>query len=459
MSLDELRAQSWVILIILLLISCIGIYYKEHHLKYSATQRTPLFKRVFSRRSTELASTHRHDSAHGIILGRKGCKTVYSPTTSESHVLVLGPTGTGKTTATLLPTLLSWIGSSLVIDISGDICRNVNIPRKLIFEPLNPNSLPYNIFALIDRMTDVSLQNEALEQLALLLMPIPEGISSDSSSYFISEGRKLLTGSLIAFYHVNLDFSQICQLILSLPFERLVEKILATKNKKAALFVNSFQGINEKNAAGCKQACDRAITLFGTNDILIQNLRRPASGEACITPYEIATHNVFIVLPDERLRLLSPLTRIIVSQCLNFLSGRDLADETPILLCLDEFASFGRLDMLDALRKLRKRHVRIMVLTQSLLDIDIVYGVKERIAMLTNFRIFAVLGVIDRDTQRYVSDMIGTIQVPHEKSPTGYVEVPAVQPHELSRLHDDLILIHPDGHMRLHKAYYFKHRK
>ena len=43
-----------------------------------------------------------------------------------------------------------------------------------------------------------------------------------------------------------------------------------------------------------------------------------------------------------------------------------------ILFCLDEFASFGKLQITEALRKLRKRHIRIMVLTQSLADLDMI---------------------------------------------------------------------------------------
>ena len=47
-----------------------------------------------------------------------------------------------------------------------------------------------------------------------------------------------------------------------------------------------------------------------------------------------------------------------------------------ILFCLDEFASFGKLQITEALRKLRKRHIRIMVLTQSLADL--VYDLRQR---------------------------------------------------------------------------------
>lgn len=72
-----------------------------------------------------------------------------------------------------------------------------------------------------------------------------------------------------------------------------------------------------------------------------------------------------------------------------------------ILFCLDEFASFGKLQITEALRKLRKRHIRIMVLTQSLADLDMIYGKDERKAMLGNFKFTVLLGCKDTETQEY----------------------------------------------------------
>jgi len=455
----ELRRISLILLPILLLICIAGLWYKNGRRKRGVRKGAPsLLRRLFSKScKPQVKTTYKYDSAHGIIFGQKNLKTYYSPTDAEGHICVFGGTGSGKTSSLLIPSLRAWLGSSLVFDISGDISQNVNCRNKLIYEPLNPNSVPYNIFAIIDEMDSVSSQDEALEQLALLLMPPLRG-ESNAASFYNNEGRKLLTGALIAFYHVGTDFIQICQLILSLSFQELVELILATQNRKAAFFVKSFFNTDEQNSAGCKQTCDRAITLFATNDILAKTIRRPNPGEACFSPHEIATHNTFIIIPDERLTLLGPLMRIIVSQSMNFFAGRDLNETTPILFCLDEFASFGKLDMMDALRKLRKRHIRIMILTQALADIDMIYGSDERNAMLNNFKFKVVLGIEDRDTQRYFSDLIGKERIPNEKSPTGYTEVLAVEPYELGRLRDELILIHPDGYMRLKKNYYFRQK-
>ena len=64
--------------------------------------------------------------ARGVLLGQKYGLLAYSPERDEGHIIVMGPSGTGKTIALLIPTLRSWQGTALVVDISGDISANVD---------------------------------------------------------------------------------------------------------------------------------------------------------------------------------------------------------------------------------------------------------------------------------------------------------------------------------------------
>ena len=69
--------------------------------------------------------------ANGIVFGK--CvfhKLVCSPTNAEGHIAVFGGSGLGKTSALLIPTLQAWQGTSFTIDISGDICRNIDKPDR-----------------------------------------------------------------------------------------------------------------------------------------------------------------------------------------------------------------------------------------------------------------------------------------------------------------------------------------
>ena len=404
--------------------------------------------------------------ANGIVFGKYAFnKLVCSPTNAEGHIAVFGGSGLGKTSALLIPTLQAWQGTSFTIDISGDICRNIEKPHKMIYEPANPDSIPYNIFGAIDDLNDVDEQNETLEQLALQLMPDKEKSNSDATEFFTQEGRKILTSAFIAFYHQGKDFVEICELIIRSSWKDLFNLIDDTDNFNAIQYINSFAGGNEKNTAGCKQAVDKVLKLFATNEKVKKTLLRPKKDEESFIPKELESHNIFVIVEDSKLKLYSPLLRIITSQCMEFFSNRQNNKKPTILFSIDEFASFGRMEITEALRKLRKKGIRIMVLTQSMADIDLIYGKDERMAIMNNFRFKVILGVDDNDTQEYFSKLIGHKEVTkYSKSKStnnittseSQSKERIIEAEDLAHLGNKIVLLHPDGYILLKKNFYYK---
>lgn len=420
------------------------------------------FKKKYLNKTSQLKINFKN-RASGVIFGKFGKIVTYSPTESEGHIAVFGGSGLGKTAAILIPTLRSWSGTSFTIDISGDICKNVDMPDKLIYEPENLNSTPYNLFGTIDQIKNKEDQNEALERLAFLMMPIDEKMS-DTAKFFNKEGRKILTASLIAFYHKKMDFIEICEKVVSSSWKDLFSAIDKTDNDKAIQYINSFNGTLDQNNAGCKQSCDSVLMLFATNERIKQTIRRPKKNEKAFTPAVLEKNNVFIVVEDSKLKLYAPLLQIITAQSLEFFSNRSNDSKTTILFCLDEFASLGKMEITDALRKLRKKHIRIIMLTQSMADIDLIYGREERMAMMNNYRFKVVLGADDTDTQEYFAKLIGyqdtkkrsTSSNERTKTKTeSEAREWAIEPADLARLGKKLVLLHPDGYMTLRKNFYY----
>jgi type IV secretory pathway TraG/TraD family ATPase VirD4 len=402
----------------------------------------------------------------------------------EGHIAVFGGSGLGKTLALLVPTLRKWLGTAFVIDLAGDVNKNVHMPNKIIYEPENPESTPYNIFSEIDKTEDENEQNELLVNLAHLLMP---DVRKDSSTsiYFKTEGRKMLIAALIAFYHAGDDFIDICRTIVGNDGGLLLDIIAEQGNDKANQFISSFYRTKDENIAGCKQALDKAINLFAFSDKLKCNIRRPKLDEQYFSPDKLEEHNVFVVLEDAKLKVYAPLLHIITAQSLNFMSKRKNYHGKTILFCLDELATYGKIDLTEALRKLRKKRVRVMTLTQSMADMDLIYGWDERKVMMDNFAFTVILGCDDPDTQEFFSKKIGNQTViktriskterPTEKaveSPWSpdykftmlhtevtkteqeYEQVERIMPPaELGRLGDDLILLTRGSHMRLKKNF------
>lgn len=410
-------------------------------------------------------------TAHGIIFGKLGKRVVYSPTDSEGCIFVGAGTGCGKTTSLGIPTLRAWNGTSFTIDISGDICKNCpDMPNKIIFEPENRGTMPYNVFGAIDNLADVDTQNEALEELAFLLMPETPNMN-DNAKFFLTNGRKILTASLIAFYHLGMDFIQICETVVGNSWQNLFRKIDETQNQSAIIYINSFEGASEQNTSGCKQSADDALKLFATNANVRNCIRRPQKGELALEPKLIEKHNIFVIVDDPKLALYAPLLNIIVSQQMQYISDRKVnSDSKTILLFLDEYASLHieAQMVLEALRKYRKRKCRVMILTQNLADFDILYGHDTTRALLANMRFKVLLGGLGEvESQKFFADLIGykdttkkSISKSSQNSSITESEAKEyiIEPSQLDRMGDKAILISPDGegYMILEKNFYFK---
>ena len=410
--------------------------------------------------------------AHGIIFGRKGNQLVYSAEDEEGHVGVFSASGTGKTSAIGIPTLRSWQGTSFTIDISGDICRNCpDMPHKLIYEPESPKSIPYNIFGSIDNLKEIEDRHEALEQLAFLLMPEAPNMS-ENARFFLVNGRKILTASLIAFYTAGMDFIDICEKIISSSYQELFRAIDETQTKEAIMYINSFVGASEQNTSGCKQSCDDAIKLFATNVKVKRSIRRPDTGEDAIEPKKIEKNNIFFVIGEDKLVLYTPLMNILTSQLMQYIGTRQVTQNSPtILLFLDEFGSL-RLDadlILDGVRRFRKRQCRIMPLMQNTIDMTILYGEETTRAILSNLKFKVLLGGLgEPQSQKYFAELLGYKKIKKRsisKSSKQTTRTESdekewiVEPADLDRQgKDTLILLHPEstGYMLLRKNYYFK---
>lgn len=420
--------------------------------------------RKWNKERKSVLKTAPHKKASGVLFGKKKGKIVYSPSDAEGHIAVFGGSGLGKTSAILIPTLQSWTGTSFVVDISGDICKNIDDPDKLVYEPTNVHSLPYNLFGAIDALKTETERTQALEELAFLLMPEKQQMN-DTSLFFLTEGRKILTSALIAFYAQGMDFIDICEKIVTSNWKVLFNEIDNTGNAKASAYLTSFEGNNEMTNAGCKQAVDTPLKLFALNDIVKKTIRRPGKNECSISPQALEKQSIYVIIEDSKLALYAPLLHIITAQTLTFFSERDIENENTILLALDEFASLGKLEISDSLRKLRKKHIRIMMLTQSMADIDLIYGKEERAAMMNNFNYKVVLGASDTETQEYFAKLIGYDYLPKKSISRSGKNVTRtesdtkdfiIEPSHLAHLKDNLILLHPDGYSQLKKNFYYE---
>lgn len=404
----------------------------------------------------------------GFIFGFQRRKKIYLENIKEGHITIFGGSGKGKTAALLIPSLRAWGSPFFAIDISGDISKNVKLDKdkKLVLNPEDPErSAIYNVFYFIDRAITEDEKRQRLEQLVMLIIDIPKN-ANDANQYFLETARKIFLAGLLAFYNIGMDFTEICKTIYFNGIEDLAKLINETGNRLALSYIKPLFGENEKNISGAKSALNTKIKIFSDNTSMEKILRRSNVGDECFNPAMLEEKSVFLKVSDVKQEFYTPFIHIVVAQILEYISGReyDRKKDKRILLALDEFASIGHLNVISPFRKFRKNGCNICILTQSIIDIDLVYSEKERKVILDNSKYITVLGATDNTTREYFSNLIGKVDVKKKSTSSGrggsstsistqkdYV----IQPEEWKDLGEELVVVHPSGFMKLKKNYYF----
>ena len=175
-------------------------------------------------------------------------------------------------------------------------------------------------------------------------------------------------------------------------------------------------------------------------------------GELYIAPPALEKCNVFLNIPENYLAKMSPVLKLMVGQCFQYMHRRPNYSRPQILFCLDEFASLGFLDVQGPLEKIRKKGGRIMVLIQGRVRLDSVYDELQRRAMMENIRFQAYLGVNDFVNQKELAEICGK-----EIKEDGRIDY-IVKPAQFGRMGNKLLLINPGKELWIRKIQYRKER-
>lgn len=350
-------------------------------------------------------SIAREEHTDGIIFGKYSPHIrLFSPTGAQEHVAVISTSGAGKTKAIGIPTLNAWGGTFWALDISGDITPAIHRPR-VRYAPLSQtNHISYNPFQLIDQMSSSAERHNALCNIAQSLMPkVTAQEATQGGQWYYHTGLSIMKAALIAFYDEGYDFPEIVDMIVKSDYSTLFNKIDKTENKEAIKYLNQLANLKPHEISSCKQTVDSAVLLF-TNPTLSEKIGR---SDTSFGPGTIEEHSIIVQIPDEYREQFAPLIELIVNQLFDYLSGRH-CDHEKTLIFIDEFGSFKNINIAPALEKFRKRNVRIMLLFQSLAQLDVNYGHNMRRAIMDNIAITAILGLEDQETKEYFSQKAGS---------------------------------------------------
>lgn len=441
----------------------------------------------------------------------------------DGHILVLGGAGTGKSSCIAIPTLLTWRGPIFAIDIKGELTRgwrgywqNDGRPYKVFEFSCAEGNCRYDPFYFLRESDPNDLVQNARE-IAQAIIPI----QTDTREPFWSQAAQNVLTAVILYVCGKVTpvidpdtgeetgevlcgtFNDAMELIQTKPIWRLIDEIDRSKNEAAIMHINQFREIKEpddnKMLTGIAAELSNRIMSFAT-DNRIKAAFTP-DPEADILRWEdLEDTSVFMRIPEDKLGQWDGAITLMLTQLIRTLERRPdrysaeakAQNLPPVLLLLDEFPRLGKMDVIqNAVSTLRSKGVTICLIMQSLAQLDKTYGREVRRIIVDNCQYKAILGVTDPDSQKTVSDMIGSIFVKNGSvSNTGsisdgrstgssyseswtdtdshsrgmsnsagftlsIVREPIIFPHELAIL-KDVLLITPEGFCRVEKVPYYQ---
>jgi len=364
-------------------------------------------------------------SSAGIVLGKFGGKVMRFG--GPEHVMLEAPTRAGKGVGVIIPNLLDWPDSLVVLDIKQENYENtagyrltVLGQRVVLFNPLDPkgNTARYNPLSYIDRRDPVEVINE-LQKIGMMLFPDP--VSGDN---FWAESARTAFLGVGAYVAATVDDGED-----ALPFT-MGEIYRQFAAGDAAV---RFPKIIRKQAQAGKPlsgGCVSALKDFTTaSPNTFTSIRQSVTAKinAWLNPYvDAATSESDFDLSDFRdkrislylgvspddLERVAPIYGLLFQQLIDR-NVRELPKgdrhQVKVLVALDEFASLGKCSVLaQAFSYVAGYGLRLLPAFQSIEQIQSVYGDKVAADIERNCAVRLVLRPAGLSDAKKISEQLGT---------------------------------------------------
>lgn len=339
-------------------------------------------------------------------------------TDPEGHLMTFAPTGAGKGVNVIMPTLLSYRGSVLVIDPKGEAAAITARHRRrfgqvVIIDPFHvvteqPDSLnPLHTRRVIRTTTEAA---------ALMMAELLHGDVHTSlrDAFWDNRGDALLSG-LIAYVleheaseaqHFGTLRKHLSRPSFTHHMYKLLEKI-DDGDSYAAEEIGQFLSVEaEVTQGGILSTAQQHVKLFGDPDVVKSisttsfDLRAFKEGEPI---------SIYLVLPPAKLLTHGVLLRLWVGSLITVLLERDYCPETPNLFLIDEAAQLGSLNALrTAMTLLRGYGLRCWTFWQDFHQVQRLYR-DDWQALVNNAAYVQTFGINKFLSAKSLAEMMGNV--------------------------------------------------
>jgi type IV secretion system protein VirD4 len=353
-----------------------------------------------------------HPKPGRLTLGRVGRRLV--ATEAQHSVIVLGPSGTRKTTGFAIPALLEWDGPVVATTVKGDLVEHTAHRRRRkgevwVFDPTASTGQPSAGWNPLSVCQD---WQGALRMAAWLVATARAGDRGglQDSDFWYAVAQKLLAPLLLA---ASLDGQGMRDVVRWVDLQEAEEPAIILEEHDEEDAVEAFAATllrEERSRSGAYTTAETVLAAYSDPGVLATTRTDPR-----ITSEQLldgGSHTVYVCAPSDEQQRLRPIFTALIEQIVHAVYARanhpDTRLKKPLLLVIDEAANIAPLPNLAQLAS-TARGVGIQLVTawQDFAQIQAMYTTFSA-TVINNHRAKVVLpGVSDPPTLDYFAKIIG----------------------------------------------------
>lgn len=424
----------------------------------------------------------------GIILGKADGKYMeIQPgiTPGALHTLVLGTSGSGKTSSVLLSTLLAngikkEKYAFVLVDVKGELLQKGFAPndKVAVFNPRRRDLWGFDFLYDVNEKSTESEVIEALRRVIYSLIPLKH----TGEEFWPIAARTVLLGLFLYAWEYQQCYTipQLVDFALSKNLNTLMTDVLAEaeENSVVTRLLSSYGGdcVAEETLGSISSNIGNALQLF-SSDSNLRYLTKEADRKITPELLEQGT-SIDLLVEDRDLETYAPILSLAVATCITYLSSpareKTVAQDpqhSQVIFVLDELGRIPEIQGLPSILQIgRSRGCTVLGCLQSWSSAEDHYGEKVASDMLTNFsyRIFLQCQPESKDVNMAVK-AFGKYTEKKKSVSTGknksysyqFEEKDILQASDLLTLPDQnkVVVLSPYGAYMLQRCQYFKDTK
>ncbi|MFN9475105.1 type IV secretory system conjugative DNA transfer family protein [Acidovorax sp.] len=340
------------------------------------------------------------------------------------HALLVAPTRSGKGVSVVIPNLLHWPESCVVLDVkkeNWDITsgyRTMHGQSCYLFDPVSSNCKTHRYNPLAYISSDPNFRIDDAQKIANMLFPDQQG----TDPIWTATPRSLFVGIVLYLIEVGtkpITIGQVLRetLVEGDGAEYFLKLIKERENEGKPLTGACLRGLQSYASIASDNTRSGVMTSFrsrlelwmnpivdaatSVNDFDLRDLRKKRM-------------SIYVGITPDNLERLSPLVNLFFQQLID-LNTRELPSQNKdlkftCLLLMDEFTAIGKINVLSkGISFIAGYGLRMMPIIQSASQLTDVYGKEAALTFTTNHAVNIVFPPKASDLQatRDISEWLG----------------------------------------------------